>query len=266
MDILFFCPIWGMAQEPLGEALQKIKQAGYDGIEFGFPENDPEREVFLRLTREMGLLTIGQQCFAGGEDFKAYRESYRSQLEWLLTFEPLLINSHTGKDHYSPGQNEELIGIAQDMRASIVHETHRGRFAFCPSACRHYMDRFPGLRFTADFSHFCTVSESFLEDQEDTLKKIRRCCDHIHARVGHPQGPQVTDPRLPEFAFALDKHLAWWDDIVAIHRAKGSPRLTITPEFGPPPYMPLAPATLAPLASQWDINLYMMRLLQLRYG
>jgi hypothetical protein len=33
--------------------------------------------------------------------------------------------------------------------------------------------------------------------------------------------------------------------------------MTITPEFGPAPYMPLEPFTQKPLASQWDINMEM---------
>jgi len=41
--------------------------------------------------------------------------------------------------------------------------------------------------------------------------------------------------------------------------------LTITPEFGPPPYFPILPWTKAPVGSQWDINLHMMQLLRRRY-
>ncbi len=28
---------------------------------------------------------------------------------------------------------------------------------------------------------------------------------HVHARVGYEQGPQVPDPRLPEWRYALEK-------------------------------------------------------------
>jgi len=50
------------------------------------------------------------------------------------------------------------------------------------------------------------------------------------------------------------------------HRQKsGAQATTITPEFGPAPYMPALPYTKMPVASQWDINVYMMNLLKERY-
>jgi hypothetical protein len=42
--------------------------------------------------------------------------------------------------------------------------------------------------------------------------------------------------------------------------------LTVTPEFGPPPYLPVLPWTQMPVASQWDINVHMMHLLRDRLG
>jgi hypothetical protein len=90
--------------------------------------------------------------------------------------------------------------------------------------------------------------------------------DHIHARVGFPQGPQVNDPRAPEWTEALDHHLAWWDAIVAEHRRRKSDALTITPEFGPAPYMPAMPYSREPLSNQWEVNLYMKDLLRARYS
>jgi sugar phosphate isomerase/epimerase len=269
MNLLFFCPMWGMGHLPQEEMLVKIKNAGYDGIEFSFPVGaEQEKKTFLALTKELGLLTIAQQCYAEGHDFKSYRARFETNLQWLVSFEPLLINSHTGRDFYPQGQNESLIGIAagitQQTGVEILHETHRGRFAFWPAQCLHYLNRYPDLKLTADFSHFCAVSESLLEDQPDAMDTIVSSCYHVHARVGHPQGPQVTDPRLPVWQQALAAHLAWWDRIVALRR-HDSDKLTITPEFGPAPYMLSFPDTGVPLASQWELNLYMMQLLKTRY-
>jgi len=41
--------------------------------------------------------------------------------------------------------------------------------------------------------------------------------------------------------------------------------LTITPEFGPFPYMVSLPGTNEPIANQWEVNLFMMNLLKERY-
>lgn len=269
MKLLFFCPMWGMGHLPLEEMLVKIKTAGYDGIEFSFPvDAQQEKKTFLALTKELELLTIAQQCYAEGNDFTSYRNSFEANLHWLASFKPLLMNSHTGRDFYPFEQNESLIriaaGITQETGIEILHETHRGRFSFWPAQCMQYLNNCSGLKLTADFSHFCAVSESLLEDQAGKLDAIISSSFHVHARVGHPQGPQVTDPRLPVWQPALAAHLAWWDQIVAL-RKRDSEILTITPEFGPAPYMAAFPDTGEPLANQWELNLYMMQLLKTRY-
>jgi sugar phosphate isomerase/epimerase len=269
MKVLYFCPMWGLADMPVPHMLHKIKNAGYDGIEFSFKEDYKDKDVFVALAKELDLLIIAQQCFADGSDFQTYRSSYKRNLEWLLSFNPLLINSHTGRDYYSFNENMQLIQIASGLENAsgikVLHETHRGRFPFHPVLCMKYADEFPDLNFTADFSHFCTVCESYLEDQKTTLQSIEGRSMHIHARVGHPQGPQVLDPRLPEWRNALQIHLRWWDSIFRKRRDAGASFLPITPEFGPSPYMPATPFTAQPLASQWDINIYMMQFLKSRY-
>lgn len=261
--------MWGMAGMSISQIITRIRLAGYDGIEFGFPLHDPQRETFLRLIGESGLLTIGQLYETLGTDLPSMKESYRQHLSFLQSFRPLFINAHTGKDHFSVAENLQFIDIAAEMEQEsgipVVHETHRGKFPFCISATLPYLQQRPALQLTADISHFCTVSESYLQDQLPHLAQILQHAFHIHARVGHPQGPQVTDPRLPEWQEALDHHLAWWDAIVQLHRVRGTKRLTITPEFGPAPYMPAAPATKVPLANQWEINVHMMNLLRERY-
>ncbi len=86
----------------------------------------------------------------------------------------------------------------------------------------------------------------------------------IHARVGHPEGPQVSDPRAPEWHNALEAHLGWWQRIVDHQKTLGTSVLPITPEFGPPDYMPTLPYTRQPVANLWDINVYMRELLKQR--
>ena len=88
---------------------------------------------------------------------------------------------------------------------------------------------------------------------------------HIHARVGHIQSAQVSDPRAPEWQGEVNTHLQWWDAIVQNRLSQGAATQTITPEFGPVPYMPALPYTKTPVASQWDINIYMLHLLKERY-
>lgn len=45
-----------------------------------------------------------------------------------------------------------------------------------------------------------------------------------------------------------------WRRIVDARRADGSASNVVTPEFGPPPYMPCEPFTERPLADAWAVN------------
>lgn len=104
-----------------------------------------------------------------------------------------------------------------------------------------------------------------LGDQADTVQMALQRTAHIHARVGQPEAPQVSDPRAPEWEKIVAQHLDWWDQVVKTQRSKGE-KTTILTEFGPPDYMPTMPYTRKPLADQWAVNIYMMQLLRKRYS
>ncbi|WP_237586811.1 sugar phosphate isomerase/epimerase [Pontibacter russatus] len=181
---------------------------------------------------------------------------------------PLYINCHSGKDYFSFEENKAFIdyttALSKKTGIRISHETHRSRMLFAASVARQYIEQIPDLRITLDASHWCNVSESLLQDQQSTMDLALPRVDHVHARIGHAQGPQVSDPRAPEWAEAVEAHFAWWDKVVQLKTAKGEP-LTVLTEFGPPNYMPTLPYTRQPVADQWAVNVHMMHLLRERY-
>jgi len=271
MKILFFCPFWGSSDLPIEVFLQKVKQSGYDGVEMSLPLGDlPRQKQILQAIKNQELALIAQHYETAHPDPQTHFAEYCSRLKNLVNAVPLLVNTQTGKDWFPFEQNLELIAAACAISAAsgvkIVHETHRGKFSFNASITAKFLEADPALRIAADFSHWCVVSESLLEDQSAAVALAISRTDHIHARVGFAEGPQVSDPRAPEWNHALQIHLAWWDRIIEHHRELGTPQMTITPEFGPAPYMPTLPYTGMPLSSQWDINVYMMELLRERYG
>ena len=129
-----------------------------------------------------------------------------------------------------------------------------------------YLDRNPSLQLNADLSHWCVACESLLADQPQMLERVFRQVRHIHARVGHAQGPQVSDFRAPEFEAELSAHLAWWDRIVQLRREAGDEVFTMTPEFGPAPYTFNLPYTRQPVCDAWELNVAMLRTLRARYA
>jgi sugar phosphate isomerase/epimerase len=270
MKILFFCPAWGSSDLPIEVFMEKVKKSGYDGVEIPVPMPDsPLRVQILKAIKSRGLEFVAQHYETANPDPDVHLAEYCHRLENLVGAKPMLVNSQTGKDWFSFEQNNRLIKAAQSISEKsgvrIIHETHRGKFSFNAQTTAKYLEVDSALRIAADFSHWCVVSESLLEDQPEAVSLAISHADHIHARIGYPEGPQISDPRAPEWKHALDAHLGWWDRIVECHKKKKTPALTITPEFGPAPYMPTLPYTGMPVASQWDVNVYMMGLLRERY-
>ena len=267
MKILFFCPKWGQESMPWDAFCQRVKEAGYDGVEAPFPGDAATRQQALDALKKHNLQYVAMVFYNPNPN--AHLKDYEQQVRTAAGMKPLFINSHTGKDFTTFEQNKAVIELAaklaKETGVRVIHETHRGRFTYAANATKTYLDQLPDLRLTLDASHWCAVHESSLDDQPEAMQAAIARTDHIHCRVGHPEGPQVSDPRAPEWKNALEKHMGWWDKIVALHRQKGT-TLTITAEFGPPAYLPTLPFTNQPVTNQWDVNVFMMQTLKQRYG
>ncbi|MEM7014089.1 MAG: sugar phosphate isomerase/epimerase, partial [Verrucomicrobiota bacterium] len=77
---------------------------------------------------------------------------------------------------------------------------------------------------------------------------------HLHGRVGYDQGPQVPDPRAPEYADDVEAHFDWWRVVWKMQAERGFETITMTPEFGTDGYLHLEPWTQEPVADLWEIN------------
>ncbi|WP_109694883.1 sugar phosphate isomerase/epimerase family protein [Chitinophaga deserti] len=250
---------------------QKAKAAGYDGIEVWWPGSiEAQNEIFDAVEKhgmEVGFLASG-----GSNEFTKHASTFETTLLAATgnkRKKPLYVNCHSGRDYYTEAQNGQLIDITTRIsKASgvpIYHETHRARMMFAAHITRRFIETKPDLRLTLDISHWCNVHESYLTDQAETVALALQRVGHIHARIGHPEGPQVNDPRAPEWEHAVKAHFAWWDEVAKIKRAKGEV-MTMLTEFGPADYMPTLPYTRQPVADQWAINVHMKDLLKARYG
>jgi sugar phosphate isomerase/epimerase len=269
MDIKILCPLWGHEHLPMATFLNKINNAGFDGVETWLPDNKADRNTLYAYLQQHSLYLVTHQHEANGSTFKKFRESYLANLHKCAEPKPVLINSHTGRDYFSFEQNLELIDIAQEFTAKtgvmVAHETHRGRFGYCPQMIDPFFKLRNDFVVTADLSHWVCVTESMLENFIDILDETINRTRHIHARVGFEEGPQISDPAAPEWKYVVDNFLGWWDRIVARNREIGRDILTFTTEFGPTPYMPSIPFTQKPVADQFSVNCYMKDLLNARY-
>lgn len=264
--LLVLATSWG-STETMDAFCKRAKDAGYDGIEVWWKDDDALFTALDKYKLEVGFL-----CTGNGNEYTKHAESFEAALTAATTQQrkrPLYINCHSGKDYFSFEQNSRLIDIttriSQQTKIPVYHETHRSRMLFAAHVARQFIEAKPALRLTLDISHWCNVHESLLQDQQETVSMALARAGHIHARIGHPQGPQINDPRAPEWEQAVKAHFAWWDEIVQQKQAKGE-TLTVLTEFGPVDYMPSLPYTRQPLADQWDINVHMMKLFKSRYS
>ena len=272
MQIKYSCSYWGNDQFSPKTFIEKVSKSGYNGVELFLQPMDHITIEFMEAISEIRkenpdfYLIALQLTVPVKESVDSYIIKMEKTLESLSVLNPLFINSHTGKDHYSFDDNcrviEACLNFSQKKGIRILHETHRGRFAFHTTTLQSYLKKFPELELVGDFSHFCVVSESMLEDQEEILSNIIPHVGHIHARVGFEQSPQVNDPAAPEWQQHFDRFMGWWKLIAEHNKNKGKNILTFTPEFGPIPYMPLEPFTQKPLSNMWDNNIYMLRKLK----
>lgn len=249
----------------------KAKKEGYDGIENWWPGTEKEQQEMFEAVKKYNL----DLAIIWGADEGTYAEHAATFKKTVEAFskqkiqKPIYINLHSGRDYFSFDDNRKLVehatALSKETGIPIYHETHRGRIMFAAHITNEFIKKYPELKLTLDISHWCNVHESLLENQQQTITAALERTEHIHARVGYQEGPQVADPRAPEWKYAVDAHFAWWDKVVERKKKTGQ-RITFLTEFGPPLYMQTLPYTLQPLGNQWEINVYMMKLLRQRYS
>ncbi|MES2893077.1 MAG: sugar phosphate isomerase/epimerase [Bacteroidota bacterium] len=272
MKTAFFCTRWGSEESSWKDFFARAQGEGYSGIEYGIAAATPaaELEEVFSLAARRGMSVIAQHYDTYEADFTKHADLYSAWLDKMSAYKPLFINSQTGKDFFSFEQNHALVQRAEkfteETGVRIYHETHRNKFTFAAHTTYAYLQQIPSLQLTLDISHWVCVAESYLEDQLDAVHLAIERTHHLHARVGYPEGPQVPDPRVREWETALNAHLLWWDKVAERVKRQGADAvLTITPEFGPYPYMVPLPFTRQPITNQWEVNVFMMHLLQERF-
>ncbi|QXD16362.1 hypothetical protein GQ464_005255 [Rhodocaloribacter litoris] len=261
MKLALFRHLWGI-DLGLEEAFPRIKAAGYDGVEAALPPVN-RRSHFKDLLAAYELQFI-PVLFTRGRTVAEHITSFWRQLEAALKdFEPVVITSRDGVDAWTEEQSiryfQDVLSIEANHGVRVAHETQRGRILFHPWITGRLIERFEGLMLCGDFSHWVCVCERLLEDQAPLLERCAARTLHLHARVGYAQGPQVPDPRLPRYRDALAAHEHWWDRVWDAQERQGLATTTLTPEFGPPPYLHIHPQTGEPLADLWEVCDWMAR-------
>jgi hypothetical protein len=210
-----------------------------------------------------------------GPRFNSYLLAFEKQLLELANIQTatkraLHISAQTGREFYTKQQVDECLSVCKKVVSAtgipIYQETHRNKWAYAAHIVYDQLQKHNDLPLTLDVSHWFCVSESYLHDQQPAVELAIAHTKHVHARVGHTEGPQVWEPAAEEYAEALNEHLKIWDKWVLNMSRSGAPYCTVTPEFGPPPYLVFANRAGSPFDEQWRLNLWMKNLLEQRYA
>lgn len=237
---LVLMPDWGSGLSP--SALPAAAAAdGYDGVELWWPADGREQDGLAEaVTTAGGVLAL--LVTSPADDPHAHADEIEAQLVEVgrsgLAVEHVTL--HLGRDHWGLDAHHELARRVVDWRRrlglDVLVELHRGRMLHSAHHSRELLAAHPELRVTFDVSHWIVVAESMLDDQAAAVELAIARADHIHARIGHPQGPQVTSPETAD-AGIVERHFAWWERIVTRVRSEGR-SATMLAEFGPVPYAP----------------------------
>ncbi len=266
MELHIFKTLWGHTGN-MDEAIAACHEHGFAGVEGPAPAGPDERKRFRTKLAHAGLGFIAEICTAGSyipkrqATLPEHLESLRRQAEAAMDCHPRFLTVIAGCDAWSVGQSVDFFGeamaAADKLGVPASFETHRSRSLFNPWTTRDILLQLPALRLTCDFSHWCVVCERLIDTESEVLALCAERAQHIHARVGYDQGPQVPHPAAPGHREALEAHERWWTQIWRSQMARGMTVTTMTPEFGPDGYLHCMPFTSIPVADLSQINHWM---------
>lgn len=258
--------LWGF-EGSLAQAISRARRHGFDGLEVNVehPALMVEgAEAALAALAAAGQALVLEVVTGNGyvPDLELSPQRHLQQLERGFSacraLQPIQVSVITGSDSWGWREQEpfwrQALALAEASGLPVSFETHRSRSLADPWRIERWLEKFPQLRLTADLSHWCCLSERLMTPDLAPIQAISSRVDHLHARVGHAQGPQVSHPFAPEHAEALEAHRRCWQLFMADARRRGRQPLTITPEFGPDGYMPTLPFTNQPVADLLEIN------------
>ncbi|MCU1719067.1 sugar phosphate isomerase/epimerase family protein [Pseudomonas sp. 5P_3.1_Bac2] len=266
MRLELFRTLWGY-RATWQQAVDELLAAGFDGLEARVPETSAQRSANARLLREQGVNYIATVFTSTPvlprqtDTPQMHLDDLVRKLDWAAQLAPQKINILAGNDRWGLSEQVDFfaraVEIAKASGQTCCFEIHRGRSLYSPWVTLDVLRQVAELRLTSDISHWVVTCERLLNDPADDLSAFIERVDHIQARVGYDQGPQVPHPGAPEYAEALQFHQQHWEKIWASQERRGFAVTSMTPEFGPDGYLHHLPYTDVPVADLWGLNKWM---------
>lgn len=254
--------LWGV-DGPWEEVFPRLAAEGFTGIETRVPA-DADQRVRLRRALDANRMERIAEISAQGYVVPRRDATPAEHLAELAAkvgpaceLAPRFVNGYHGCDAWDWDDQcrffEGFLDLERRSGIAMTVELHRGRSLFNPWITDRVLRSFPELKLTCDFSHWCVVAERLIDSELPIIRRCAEHCWHIHGRVGYDQGPQVPDPRAPEYAEPLAAHERWWDLCWQAMERRGHEVATWTPEYGIEGYLHQLPYTGMPVADLWAV-------------
>lgn len=249
----------------LKNQMNKIKKS-FDGVEIATGFFDKKyQEDFMKILSELDLSVVTQihtnSYPIRSKELQVHLDDLKSKIENSLSWNPILINSHSGTDYWPLEKNIEFFlesnKISENLLANtnieLFHETHRQRILFSPFRSFELLQKVPNIKVTLDLSHWIVTSERLLSEESDYYWKdlenyLINNTGLIHARISTINSIQVVDPNY--YREYENYFYAMWKKIIV-----NSPRKTIYVdyEYGPDPYLFINPLDNKPIKELEDV-------------
>jgi hypothetical protein len=193
MNLMAFNSLPQSSSGPRGDLRQRfetLRDAGFDGVQFAAAASGDELAVCRSL--KLGIATSGRVNTAEEANVLAERAAGDG-------FECATLHAGWGlEDDDEAGLLVEgVLNASRRWRIPLYIETHRA--TICQDMWRtvNLVQRFPEMRFNADFSHWYAGQEMVYGGFEKKLEFIQPVLDRVrfvHARVANPGCIQVPVP------------------------------------------------------------------------
>jgi hypothetical protein len=260
-QLLVYQSLWAMERRrpdgvkwSLEEKLEKIVEAGFDGVGVRFLERAYVRQVTEFLGRHGK--TWQAQCYPRTVD------DLIPVLDLVREFGADHVNLQPDVRPYDLSECipllEGWIELSDRYKIPLNVETHRNRMTTDLFFTLHLLDRFPELRLTADLSHYVVGREFEWPISEENHSLIHRILDNswaIHGRIASREQIQLQIS-FPHHREWTELFMAWWRYGLRswMRRADDDAKLTFLCELGPPEYA-MTGADGYELSDRWEESL-----------
>jgi len=269
MQLRLFRSAWGLSHlrsHPV-RTLREVRAAGYDGVEASLIDiggSAADRREFCAMAADEGMQLI-LSAYSSWPNYegpvgalqppRVHLARFRAELEAIAELHSargaasavVRINGHSGSDAWSEAEARDYLGAALEISANfgdalppLSHETHRGRILSCPFLSARLLSALPTLRLTSDLSHWVIKAERMLDEADEQqllADAIAPAVDHIHARIGTPQTPQVAKPTASSCAKSAERFYSFWEEVWSARETRSlsarASYMSATVEYGP---------------------------------